>query len=131
MRVQRTDGGWVVVDGRGAAAGEWRLAGDRVLLRSSSGRKYEVPQDEVPLEIAVALVALREAAAFVMRHPGVALAGPAALDHWLAASREALLRGNRDARDVLVGWPTFRSIFETVVAAASRPSAGTALRAEA
>jgi len=131
MRVERTDGAWVVVDGRGAAAGEWRLAGDRVLLRSSSGREYEVRQDDVPLEIAVALVALHEAGAFAMHHPGVALAGPAVLDHWLVASREPLLWAKGDVRDVIVGWPGFRSIFETVLAVGSWPSTGMARRADA
>jgi hypothetical protein len=131
MRVQRVDGAWVVVDGRGAAAGEWRLADERVLLRSSSGREYEVPLDDVPLEIAVALVAVREATAFMIRHPGVALAGPAALDRWLAASHEPLLRAKADAHEVIVGWPSFRWIFETVVAAANRPSVRIAQRADA
>jgi hypothetical protein len=131
MRIHRADGVWVVLDGLGATAAEWRLAGDRVLLRSASGREYEVRRDDVPLEIAVALVALRDASAFVMHHPDVALSGPAALDLWLLASREPLIQAKRDDREVIVGWPSFRATFEAVVAAANRSPASMALRADA
>jgi hypothetical protein len=116
MRAERRDGVWELVDGWGAAAPRWRLESDgRVLWRSPSGREREVDAEEVPITVAVALLAMREAAAFAGAHPGETICGPAALDRWPAASRHALLRERIAPGDRIASWRTFRWMFEAVV----------------
>src|SRR5258708_7626097 len=65
MRIDRDDRGWAIVDGLPPAVARWRLVDGRVVLHSASGRVYEVGPESMPVSIAVGLLALRDAEAFL------------------------------------------------------------------
>jgi hypothetical protein len=117
MRIERESAYWILVIGQGSRATRWRLDGGRVLRRQPSGREAEVLHDDVPAEVAIALLALRDASAFASAHPNETLGGPAALKRWPTTSREALVRSKIAVAGVIESWRTFRSAFEATVAA--------------
>ena len=117
MRIERETAYWILLVGQGSRATRWRLEGKRVLRRQPCGREFEVLHDDVPADVAVALLALRDASAFASAHPNETLGGPAALRRWPATSREPFVRGKIAAAGVIESWRTFRAAFEAAVAA--------------
>ncbi|MGH7440876.1 MAG: hypothetical protein ACRENE_34805, partial [Polyangiaceae bacterium] len=77
VRIERSGSEWVLVDGRAPSEARWRLSssssssgggggsGDEVELMSPSGRAYVVPSGDVPFDVALGLLALRDAARFL------------------------------------------------------------------
>jgi hypothetical protein len=100
VRIERCGSDWVLVDGRAPSEARWRLRGERVELVSPSGRAYVVPNGDVPFDVALGLLALRDAARFLSsgsssstsggRAAGES-AGAFALRAWLETSRDPLL----------------------------------------
>jgi hypothetical protein len=119
VRIERIDGELALVEGRAASVARWRWRAEEVELASTSGLAYVVPSHEVPAEIAVGLLGLRDAARYISS--GAAeLPGEFALRAWLDSSRHPLLlrvfeRGDRPS------WTVYRFAF---VAAATLGSRG-------
>ena len=98
VRIERSGAEWVLVDGRAPSEGRWRLRGESVELVSPSGRAYVVPTADVPFDVALGLLALRDAARFLAsgRATGES-AGAFALRSWLETSRDPLLVDRADS----------------------------------
>jgi hypothetical protein len=97
VRVERSGSEWVLVDGRAPSEARWRLRGESVELVSPSGRAYLVPSGDVPFDVALGLLALRDAARFLSSSSSTGgkatgeSAGAFALRAWLETSRDPLL----------------------------------------
>jgi hypothetical protein len=101
VRIERSGTEWVMVDGRAPSEARWRLRGGQVELVSPSGRAYIVPNGDVPFDVALGLLALRDAARFLAdaasgRASGES-AGAFALRAWLETSRDPLLTDRADS----------------------------------
>jgi hypothetical protein len=122
MRIERAGEGWVLVDGNPPSEARWRLSGGDVEVVSSSGRAYVVARDDVPTEVAVRLLALRDAQRYVAsssREPASAFA----LRTWLDTSRDPLLAARADQGGRVASWADYRF---TLLAAALAASPGAA-----
>ena len=84
--------GGSLVDGRAPSEARWRLRGESVELLSPSGRAYVVPNGDVPFDVALGLLALRDATRFLATRSATGeSAGAFALHAWLETSRDPLL----------------------------------------
>jgi hypothetical protein len=105
------------------------LCDERVELVSPSGRAYVVPNGDVPFDVALGLLALRDAARFLSRRGGSTgenatgeSAGAFALRAWLETSRDPLLVDRADS--ALSGvrtpsWMDYRFTFLTATSLSS------------
>ncbi len=118
MQIERVGADLVLVDGRAPSEARWRLRGDGVEVQSSSGKAYPVPDADVPLEVALALLALRDAARFALSHAGES-AGAYALRAWVETSRHPLLAGRVDAGERTPSWMDYRFTFLSATAMGS------------
>jgi hypothetical protein len=119
MRIDRDDHGWAIVDGLPPAVARWRLVDGRVVLHSASGRVYEVGAENMPVSIAVGLLALRDAEAF-LRGPVTEEAASYAVRRWLSTSRDRLIAV--EVREP-PRWPIYRFTFLAAVSGGT-PHAG-------
>jgi hypothetical protein len=108
MRIDRCERRWFIVDGRAPAFARWELVNGHVQLQSHSDRQYAVSRDDTPLSIAVALLALRDAEAFVQESPQEVL-DSYVLRKWLAASRDPLVIGRSPTDERFSLWGIYRS----------------------
>jgi hypothetical protein len=83
---------------------------DHVEVVSSSGRAYVVPPNDVPVEVALGLLALRDAKRFLTSSAGESAAAYA-LRAWVDTSRDPLLAGRVDAREPAPVWMDYRFTF--------------------
>lgn len=128
VRIERSGTEWVLVDGRGPSEARWRLRGESVELVSPSGRAYVVPNADVPFDVALGLLALRDAARFLSTSGGGAdratgeSAGAFALRAWLETSRDPLLVDRVDSSLSGVrtpSWMDYRFTFLTATSLGS------------
>jgi hypothetical protein len=116
--IERAGDDWVLVDGRGPSAARWRLSGDEVEIVSSSGRAYEVPANDVPVDVAVGLLALRDAKIFLSTTAGES-AGAFALRAWVETSCHPLLAGRIESAERTPSWMDYRFTFLSATALGS------------
>jgi hypothetical protein len=113
------DGRVVLVEGRAPSTARWRWCGDRVEVASPSGRVYPAAPEDVPTDVAIGLLALRDA----QRAPATATAECLcvfALRTWLDSLRDPLIAGRIRAEGCAPAWAIYRFTF---LAAASLFSA--------
>ena len=92
VRIERQGAEWVLIDGRAPSEARWRLRGASVELVSPSGRAYVVASGDVPFDVALGLLALRDAARFLATYSVTGESpGAFALRAWLETSRDPLL----------------------------------------
>jgi hypothetical protein len=112
VRIERAGSEWVLVDGQAPSEARWRLRGEDVEVASSSGRVYVVPPGDVPIDVAVALLALRDARRFVASARSESAAS-FALRAWVETSRDPLLVGRIDSGERTPSWMDYRFAFLT------------------
>lgn len=118
MRIEREGSGWVLVDGQAPSEARWRLRGEQVEVQSSSGRVYVVAPGDVPIDVAVALLALRDARRFADERRGES-ASAFALRAWAETSRDTLLVGRIDSGERTPSWMDYRFAFLTATSMGS------------
>ena len=111
VRIERSGSEWVLVDGRAPSEARWRLSGsgsgsgsgrgEEVEIVSPSGRAYVVPSGDVPFDVALGLLALRDAARFLSsttgESAGAVRAARVAGDVARSAARGSHRAGRQDA----------------------------------
>jgi hypothetical protein len=120
VRIERIGGDWALLDGHGASEARWRFSagGQEVEVVSPSGKAYRVAPGDVPVEVALGLLALRDAGRFLVAPTGESAAA-FALRAWLETTRDPLLAGRLDFRHGPPSWMDYRFVFLTAVASGS------------
>jgi hypothetical protein len=110
MQVERIGGGLVLVESRAASAARWRWRGERIEVESPSGNVYAVSPADVPIDVAIGLLALRDAERY---HACGAAEPPSgfAFRAWLETSRDPLLAGPNEAEAKTPSWIVYRFMF--------------------
>jgi hypothetical protein len=85
---------------------------------SPSGRAYVVPSGDVPFDVALGLLALRDAARFLSSTTGESAAA-FALRAWLETSRDPLLVGRIESGARTPSWMDYRFTFLTATSLGS------------
>jgi hypothetical protein len=117
VRIERAGGDWVLLDGQGPSEARWRLraTGEEVEVISSSGRAYVVPPADVPIDIALGLLALRDARRFLASATGESAAA-FAMRAWPDTSCDPLLVGRLGSDKRTPSWLDYRFAFLSATA---------------
>jgi hypothetical protein len=111
MHIDRIDGDLVLLDGYPPSAARWHLCNDRIELVFPSGRAHTVAPRDVPMDVLVSLLALRDVDRYQSNCCTTEPASLFALRTWLGTSRDALLTSRMEAGARAPSWTVYRFTF--------------------
>jgi hypothetical protein len=110
LRIQRINGSLVLVEGRAPTTANWRWRDGQIEVSSPSGKAYAVSPEDVPTDVAIGLLAVRDA----QRYPAADATetmGAFAIRTWLVTLHDPLLAGRMGAEASSPSWNVYRFAF--------------------
>ena len=110
LRIQRIDDSLVLVEGRAPSTAKWRWRGGEIEVTSPSGKAYAVPPEDVPTDVAIGLLAMRDAQRYRTARRAESMS-VFALQTWLKTLHDPLLAGRTGSGAGSPSWNVYRFAF--------------------
>ena len=104
----------MVADGRHPSTARWRWGAEAVELRSSSGQTYLPSPDDIPVDVVIGLLALRDVQQ-TRAAEDAENAAALALRSWMISRLDPMLTRRSRAESAIPAWTVYRHAFLTAV----------------